>query len=358
MPEFLELSTGIEQLSMRELSLADARPFWKAINERGAGYPGIRDYADFQMAAEAIDEPDNPAILRMGLHEHEGDTLVGTIEAIPHSSDGTELVAWVRPGYRGKGYASAATKAIVQHLVGTGEVERIYAETDEQDAASQHILARSGFVQTAGHAGKLIFDFAGLLPDEPAARPEVPPIPPRITPVEDAQGFRRPGFTGHEYIRKEEGFGFSALLVNVHGEHPTKRILDGTVRTYFVAHGEGTFMLDGKPQAVKPGDYITIPAGATYSYSGKMQLLETNISPDNSFNDERVSEASNIASEEKPAPAAEKEQLELHVHRDQVTAIKQMADTYHWDMKPAGIPVPEVPAPRPELPTNPDFYRG
>lgn len=105
--------------------------------------------------------------------------------------------------------------------------------------------------------------------------------------LEDATDFEREGFTGHVLVPSEAGAGFNALLIEVHGRHPRKRMID-TTRTYFVVEGTGRFTLGDETSEVQKGDLFVIPPGSEYEYEGNMQLFEVNISPDNSFKDEKL----------------------------------------------------------------------
>lgn len=109
----------------------------------------------------------------------------------------------------------------------------------------------------------------------------------KITPYRDGGDFVRSGFDGQILVDGSEQRGFSALLVDVHGEHPPKRMID-TTRTYLVLEGEGSFTLDGSRKTIQKGDFIIIPPGGEYQYEGEMQLFELNVSPDNSFKDEKL----------------------------------------------------------------------
>lgn len=100
--------------------------------------------------------------------------------------------------------------------------------------------------------------------------------------------FDREGFSGDIYVAKEAGQGFNALRIVVNGRHPRKRVLYGNTRSYFVVEGEGTFTVGSETHAVAYGDLYVIPAGAEYEYEGVMTLFEFNVSPDNSFGDEKL----------------------------------------------------------------------
>ncbi len=100
--------------------------------------------------------------------------------------------------------------------------------------------------------------------------------------------FDKEGFSGNVYIDGSDQQGFNALLVDVHGRHPKKRILEGNTRSYFVVKGSGTLTLDGEAQEINEGDLFVISAGSEYEYSGNMTLFEFNVSPDNTFKDKRI----------------------------------------------------------------------
>lgn len=98
--------------------------------------------------------------------------------------------------------------------------------------------------------------------------------------VEETDGFERPGFTGHIYLKDNEGAGIGVLEVRVHGSHPEKTVQVQT-RLYRVEEGAGKFVIDGTSYDMKPGDVFIIRRGSTYSYEvnegGTMRLFEVNV---------------------------------------------------------------------------------
>lgn len=114
-----------------------------------------------------------------------------------------------------------------------------------------------------------------------------PNQPTRRIALGETVRFDRGDFSGEVYVGKDDKAGFSALLVSVNGRHPRKRMID-TTRTYFVVDGTGQFTLNGDIHKVNKGDFYVIPPGNEYEYSGEMKLFEVNISPDNSFRDEKL----------------------------------------------------------------------
>jgi len=99
--------------------------------------------------------------------------------------------------------------------------------------------------------------------------------------------FVRDGFVGRWLVTKEVKAGFNTLVIVCHGAHPTKRVI-GPVRNYFVISGHGRFTVEGESFEVHPYELVTINPGETYSYEGMMDLLELNVSPNNSFEDELI----------------------------------------------------------------------
>lgn len=99
--------------------------------------------------------------------------------------------------------------------------------------------------------------------------------------------FQREDFFGNVYMTQSEMCGFTQLMVYVNGHHPKKRMID-TTRTYLVVDGAGEFIINDKKYEAVADDLFVIKPGNIYSYSGKMKLWETNISPENSFKDEII----------------------------------------------------------------------
>lgn len=102
------------------------------------------------------------------------------------------------------------------------------------------------------------------------------PIPPKKISFEQTERFDREGFSGNHYVKPEDGLGYSALAVDVHGAHPLKQMV-GATRSYFVIEGTGTATLNGVKQDLKQGDLFIIPDGGQYEYQGQMKLWEFNV---------------------------------------------------------------------------------
>jgi mannose-6-phosphate isomerase-like protein (cupin superfamily) len=114
----------------------------------------------------------------------------------------------------------------------------------------------------------------------------------RLSGASEVGQFERAGFDGRVMVSRDSGLGFETLEITVHGDHPRKRMLPGTTRSYFVIEGMGSFTLGGTDgdhtYDVEEGDTFVIPAGGEYAYTGIMILHELNVSPDGSFKDEKL----------------------------------------------------------------------
>lgn len=113
--------------------------------------------------------------------------------------------------------------------------------------------------------------------------------PPRKISLGETQHFDAEGFSGDVYVDPKDGFGYSALGVDVHGRHPRKRVI-GATRSYLVREGSGIFTLGGVVHEVKEGDLFVIPDGGDYEYGGKMKLFEFNVPGTTSANEEILEE--------------------------------------------------------------------
>ena len=74
-------------------------------------------------------------------HERDGTDLVGTAGLRPLEDLGLEVFYSLAPGFWGKGYATEAARAVLDHALGLPEV---LAEVDEGNAASIAVIDRLG----------------------------------------------------------------------------------------------------------------------------------------------------------------------------------------------------------------------
>jgi ribosomal-protein-alanine N-acetyltransferase len=78
------------------------------------------------------------------IHEHDGTGLVGTAGLRPLDDIGLEIFYSLMPGSWGKGYATEAARAVVEHALGPLGLPEVLAEVDEGNAASVAVVKRLG----------------------------------------------------------------------------------------------------------------------------------------------------------------------------------------------------------------------
>jgi RimJ/RimL family protein N-acetyltransferase/mannose-6-phosphate isomerase-like protein (cupin superfamily) len=271
----LELPTEQETVRLRQLTIADAPAYFAAVDSNRDhlsqfGEDTNSKYPDLASVVASIANPTDPNRLRLGIWDK--DTFVGSANLTPDEY-GAEIGYWLDSRHTHKGYATLATRALAHYAA--GRYPHVHAEVTEGNEASVRVLERAGFRQMAAEAGRLVFELINRQP-------------PRKISLEDTTSFERDGFTGHTFIPKEAELGFSAMQIDVHGSHPRKRMLEGTTRSYYVVDGEGTFTLGNATHTVAKGDVFVIPPGGEYEYRGEMTLFEFNVSPDNSFQDQKL----------------------------------------------------------------------
>jgi ribosomal-protein-alanine N-acetyltransferase len=90
---------------------------------------------------------------RLVLHAEDG-TLIGEtgFHGPPDELGTVEVGYSIVPAYRGRGLASEATRALIQHVLARPDVRRITAECLDDNAASVRVLEKLG-MRRVGHAG-------------------------------------------------------------------------------------------------------------------------------------------------------------------------------------------------------------
>jgi len=76
--------------------------------------------------------------------------------------------------------------------------------------------------------------------------------------------------------RREHSQDISITWVKIWGHHQ-RMVCDVSDRPYYIIEGEGVFQLgDGEPFPVAGGDFVYIPRGVAYEFSGHMTYLVMN----------------------------------------------------------------------------------
>jgi RimJ/RimL family protein N-acetyltransferase len=109
---------------------------------------------------------------RFGMADRESNMLIGTIGIEPKSADLGELGYWIGQPFWGRGYASEAAAALVQHAWERLPFRRLSAVTDPENGASHRVLLKTGFVCTGtqprekpsrrGSTALRTYEYAGL----------------------------------------------------------------------------------------------------------------------------------------------------------------------------------------------------
>ena len=89
------------------------------------------------------------------IQEEHGTALVGTTGLRPLEDSGLEIFYSLAPGSWGKGYATEAARAVVEHALGPLGLPEVLAEVDEGNAASVAVVRRLGMTPFAVVPGVL-----------------------------------------------------------------------------------------------------------------------------------------------------------------------------------------------------------
>ncbi len=78
------------------------------------------------------------------IHEKDGTDLVGTAGLRPLEDLGLEIFYSLAPGSWGRGYATEAARAVLEHALGPVGLPEVLAEVDEGNTASIAVIERLG----------------------------------------------------------------------------------------------------------------------------------------------------------------------------------------------------------------------
>ena len=89
------------------------------------------------------------------IHEKDGTALAGTAGLRPLEDLGLEIFYSLAPGSWGRGYATEAARAVLDHALGPLGLPEVLAEVDEGNAASVAVVERLGMTANAVVPGVL-----------------------------------------------------------------------------------------------------------------------------------------------------------------------------------------------------------
>ena len=93
------------------------------------------------------------------IHQKGGTDLVGTAGLRPLEDLGLEIFYSLAPGSWGRGYATEAARAVLEHALGPAGLPEVLAEVDEGNTASIAVIERLGmtpFDMVPGELGPMI----------------------------------------------------------------------------------------------------------------------------------------------------------------------------------------------------------
>jgi len=111
-----------------------------------------RDFAAAGYGIWLILEQDRPGLVSTAMT---GTALVGTAGLRPLDDLGLEIFYSLAPGSWGRGYATEAARAVVDHALGPLGLPEVLAEVDEGNAASVAVIKRLGMIPFAVVSGAL-----------------------------------------------------------------------------------------------------------------------------------------------------------------------------------------------------------
>jgi [ribosomal protein S5]-alanine N-acetyltransferase len=112
----------------------------------------VGDFAAAGYGVWLILEQDRPALAGTALA---GTALAGTAGLRPLDDLGLEIFYSLAPGSWGRGYATEAARAVVDHALGPLGLPEVLAEVDEGNAASVAVIKRLGMIPFAVVPGAL-----------------------------------------------------------------------------------------------------------------------------------------------------------------------------------------------------------
>jgi RimJ/RimL family protein N-acetyltransferase len=89
------------------------------------------------------------------IRERDGTDLVGTAGLRPLEDLGLEVIYSLAPGAWGRGYATEAARAVVEHALGPLGLREVLAEVDEGNETSVKVIERLGMTRFAVVPGQL-----------------------------------------------------------------------------------------------------------------------------------------------------------------------------------------------------------
>ncbi len=136
-----------ERLVLRSARPADAKAIVRLLNDRRIAENTARIPHPYEVAdahaflAQANRNPAEPSFL-IGLADG---TLIGGCGIAATSAGDPELGYWIGVAHWGRGYATEAARALIDHAFGELNCERLSSRTRVSNPASRRVLEKCGF---------------------------------------------------------------------------------------------------------------------------------------------------------------------------------------------------------------------
>lgn len=85
--------------------------------------------------------------------------------------------------------------------------------------------------------------------------------------------FERSGIVGKVFPTSEITSKSNFVLISTDKGHETTIIEHESDFVYYILEGEGYFEIEDEKQKCSKGDLVVIPAGAKFTYKGKLKML-------------------------------------------------------------------------------------
>jgi RimJ/RimL family protein N-acetyltransferase len=147
----IELATDFPELTLCELTLADAREYYELIDGNRAHLSRLGDFeaertATLEWVRRYFEQPPDRNV-RFGIRRH--GALVGRVDLNPVDPPHYALGCWVSGDAEGHGYASAACRAAAEYARDALGAVDVSARIAHGNARSEAMVARVGFVRVA-----------------------------------------------------------------------------------------------------------------------------------------------------------------------------------------------------------------
>jgi RimJ/RimL family protein N-acetyltransferase len=152
MPPFAPVTLTTDRLALRFFDEGDAAALYAIFSDPAVTrYWSSPAWADMEQAHDSIKEAmvayADGSGLRLGIVLHATGELIGYINlyAIYHANRRCDIGYALAQAHWGKGYLAEAMQAMLEHAFGPMDLNRIEADIDPRNTASEKLLERMGF---------------------------------------------------------------------------------------------------------------------------------------------------------------------------------------------------------------------